>query len=139
MLQSSKGFVKILQMFSEDENGNVTVSLSNKYAKDNRPVLFPNGEPLPTDSKVGEYEYPSTEYRGGLDGAKGVRMLEQTFALNRYAKAHNYEYSIENIDIDLTLHDIQVRYTTMYLDYGDLLKSANIIQLKYIWTLLPKK
>ena len=104
MMKNPKTFANIIQMFSEDENGNISINFEGTLKSD-VPVTFKNGELQNVDGKVDGV--PVEDPHSGVWGAKGIKMLEQAYAILRFAKDESKE--ITSIDIDEALS---------FIDYG---------------------
>ena len=95
MMRNPKAFSQLIQMFSEDSQGNISIKFTGSL-KDYSPITFEKGELKVVDGKVnGKYV---TEYDDMLEGALGLRMIEQAFAISRFAK--DSDKQISTIDID---------------------------------------
>jgi hypothetical protein len=93
-LNNPKSFVKLLSLFSEDENNNLTLNLKT-------PITFENSELFVMDGLVNE-KYVG--YPGILDGCDGAKFIEQACLIVRFAEDRRLRYQrqeiIEEIDID---------------------------------------
>ena len=99
MMKNQKAFSKLLQMFSEDEDGNLTLKYAGTLS--DYPVTFEKGELKIVDGKVNNKE---VEKYKQVSGAKGLVMLEQAYAISRFARDKNRQ--VKSIDIDETFENI---------------------------------
>ena len=98
MIKNPNSYAQILQMFSEDENGNISVNFPGSLGKYS-PVVFENGELKTLDGKVdGKYVGRHTQ----VSGTKGIQMIEQAYAITRFAQ--NSSAEVSKIDIDAAIN-----------------------------------
>ena len=97
MQKNGTAYAQLLQAFSEDSNGNITIKFAGTL-KD-YPVTFANGELKTLDGYANgistgkTYTLPT--------GTKGTQMLEEAYAIASFAKESNK--SVNSIDIDETI------------------------------------
>ena len=93
MLRNDEAYANLLQMFSEDSNGNVTVKFSGTL-KD-YPVTFTNKQLKVIDGKVNG---ASVKKYTNAAGSLGTQMLEQAYAIAKFSEES--KKSVSTIDID---------------------------------------
>lgn len=108
MTGSNTGKAELYSMFKELPNGDVQILLPNS----NKPITFPNGKPLETNS--------ARQIQEG--GAPGVEMLQQAVQAKRIQKAEKTPVSniedcgIEKLNAQEGLQDFDTTATAMILD-----------------------
>ena len=108
MTGSNTGKAELYSMFKELPNGDVQILLPNS----NRPITFPKGKPLETNS--------AKQIKEG--GAPGVEMLQQAVQATRIQKAEKTsisnikDYGIENLNSQENRMGLDTEATNMILD-----------------------
>lgn len=93
MVKNPEVYAKLLQTFSEDSNGNITIKFSGTLK--NYPVTFKNGEPKVLDGLVdGKTVKKYTNAAGSL----GATLLEQAYSIAVFSR--ETKESVKSIDID---------------------------------------
>lgn len=92
-MENPATYAKILQMISVDQNRNVTIRFDGMS---NYPVTFPNGNLYTADGLVNGRD--SNCGTTQVTGAKGIKLLEQAFAIARFAQESTR--NVSGIDID---------------------------------------
>lgn len=100
MMKNEKAYAQLLQMFSEDANGNITVKFAGSLGS--YPVTFEKGELKVLDGKV---DGKSVSKYTNATGSKGTQMLEQAYSIASFAKESGEKVSA--IDIDETISTIK--------------------------------
>ena len=99
MMKNGTTYAQLLQMFSEDSNGNITVNFSGSLSS--YPVTFNNGELKTFDGKANN---TTVKKYTNASGSKGTQMLEQAYSIARFA--NESKKSVNSIDIDETIATI---------------------------------
>ena len=99
MMKNGTAYAELLQMFSEDSNGNIMVKFAGSL--NSYPVTFTNGQLKSFDGLVNGSSV--TKY-SGVTGSTGIQMLEQAYSIAKFAKSSNK--SVNSIDIDETISNI---------------------------------
>lgn len=96
MMKNPKAFSILMQKISEDEKGNITINFGGELSK--YPVTFKKGELKTVDGLVNGK--PVTKYTQVV-GAKGLVMLEQAYAIAKFAQES--KKPVSKIDIDAAI------------------------------------
>ena len=95
MIENGEGFAQLLKMFKQNSNGDITLTIPGYSAY---PITFQNGQPKDIDGKFYLSGMKIQTKTTGVNSCLGIIMLEQAYALARFAQTHNT--SINNLDID---------------------------------------
>ena len=112
MMKNGKSYAQVLQMFSENSNGDITVKFSGSLGS--YPVTFENGQLKVMDGKVGA---TTVKKYTNASGSVGTKMLEQAYAIANFASEN--KRAVSSIDIDETLSSIEGGW--QYKVYGEVL------------------
>ncbi len=100
MMKNGETYAQLLQMFSENSNGDITVKFAGSLSS--KSVTFENGELKKLDGKVDG----KTVTRYTLSsGSKGTQMLEEAYAIATFSKESGK--NVNSIDIDETISSIK--------------------------------
>ncbi len=95
LVETGKGFAKLLQMFKKESNGDITLTIPG-YS--DYPVTFKNGKVYDVDNTYYLSGMKISNGATGVNSCIGITMLEQAYALARFGETHNA--SISDLDID---------------------------------------
>ncbi len=127
-IHNPRSFAKLLSLFSEDENNNLTVKFYGFYGDENfngNSVTFENSEiPIGDGLINGEVKTVYIHLAGGfyystdppdtmtLTGCDGAKFLEQAYIIAEYANGFSHPIEIEDVDIDAAKLHTNYGYNT---------------------------
>ena len=93
MMKNGEAYAKLLQSFSEDSNGNITVKFAGSLKS--YPVTFANGQLKTLDGQVNG---SSVKKYNNAYGSLGTQMLEQAYAIAKFSESS--KKSVTSVDVD---------------------------------------
>lgn len=100
LMKNGEAYAELLQLFSEDSSGNITVKFAGSLSS--YPVTFQNGQLKVMDGYVDGNKV--TKYTNA-SGSLGAQMLEQAYSIARFAKES--KTSVDGVDLDETISTIK--------------------------------
>ena len=100
LMKNGETYAELLQMFSEDSNGNITVRFAGTLGS--YPVTFQNGDLKIMDGYVNGQ---TVKKYSNASGSLGTQMLEQAYSIARFSKESGE--GVNSIDIDETISTIK--------------------------------